>query len=269
MTDTAAHATDRPTKLARDYALHYPVSRPFAWLKAGLRDTFTNPATSLVYGLAVFLGSWGIIVGVLVLDLAHFLLPCLAGFVVIGPALAAGLYQKSEFLTKGRTPGWREVFLVKPGAAGQIFFIGVLLLLLMVLWLRTAFLLYALFFGLLPFGGWAATFELVLTTPLGWMLIGVGSAVGSLFAAFGFAISVFSIPMLLNNKIDVFSAMGHSMSIAWNNKSLMIAWGAIVVALSAIGFATGLIGLIVVFPILGHATWYAYQDCAKVIDPAD
>ena len=268
MTESAAKNPTPPTRLARDYALHHPITRPLQWLRRGIHDTFTQPAMSLLYGLAVVLGSWSIIIGVLAFDLAHFLLPCLAGLVVIGPALATGLYQKSELLMKGHKPGWKQVFLIKPGASGQIFFIGIILLMLTVLWLRTAFLLYALFFGLLPFGGWIGTLELVLTTPLGWGLIGVGSAVGGLFAAFAFAISVFSVPLLLNNKIDVFTAMGHSIAAAWHNKALMIAWGAIIVALSALSAFTGLLAMIVVFPVLGHATWHAYQDCASVLRPA-
>ena len=90
------------------------------------------------------------------------------------------------------------------------------------------------------------------------MLI-VGTAVGGLFAAFSFAISAFSIPMLLDERIDALTAMGTSMALVWNNLPVMLAWGAIVLALFVLGLATGLLGLIVVFPLLGHATWHAYR----------
>jgi uncharacterized membrane protein len=82
---------------------------------------------------------------------------------------------------------------------------------------------------------------------------------GGLFAAFSFAISVFSIPMLLDEPTDAFTAMGMSISRVWNNRPVMIAWGVIVLALTAIGLLTAMIGLIVVFPLLGHATWHAYK----------
>jgi uncharacterized membrane protein len=87
----------------------------------------------------------------------------------------------------------------------------------------------------------------------------VGSAVGGLFAAFSFAISAVSIPMLLNEQVDAFTAMGTSTALVWNNLPVMLTWGAIVVVLFLISLATGLVGLIIVFPILGHGTWHAYR----------
>ena len=87
----------------------------------------------------------------------------------------------------------------------------------------------------------------------------VGTVVGGLFAAFSFAISTFSIPMLLDQKTDAFTAMGTSISMVWNNLPVMIAWGVIVLALFLLCVATGLLGLIVVFPLLGHATWHSYE----------
>jgi uncharacterized membrane protein len=87
----------------------------------------------------------------------------------------------------------------------------------------------------------------------------VGSVVGGVFAAFSFAISTFSIPMLLDEDVDAFTAMGTSISLVWNNLQVMIAWGGIVLALFLASVATGLVGLIITFPLLGHATWHAYK----------
>ncbi len=136
----------------------------------------------------------------------------------------------------------------------------------MLLWTRAAVLLYALFFGMLPFAGYDEIMHALLKTPPGWALLFVGTLVGGLFAAFSFAISVFSIPMLLNERTDALTAMGSSMALVWNNLGPMLVWGAIVLALTAIGIATGLTGLIVVFPVLGHATWHAYTAVRR--DPA-
>src|SRR3546814_2578948 len=88
---------------------------------------------------------------------------------------------------------------------------------LMLLWMRAAVLLYALFFGLLPFPGLDDILTVLVTQPAGWALIVVGSLVGGLFAAFSFAISAFSIPMLLNERTDALTAMGTSMALVWNN----------------------------------------------------
>ncbi len=143
-------------------------------------------------------------------------------------------------------------------SGGQVAFIGVILLLLIVLWMRAAVLIYALFFGLIPFEGLGATTE-ILSTPVGMALFGVGTFVGGLFAAFAFAISVFSIPMLLEEDTDAFTAMGISMALVWNNLSVMLTWAAIVLALFILSCVTGFVGLIIAFPVLGHSTWHAYH----------
>lgn len=135
----------------------------------------------------------------------------------------------------------------------------------MLLWMRSAVLLYALFYGLTPFPGLSEVIGLLFTTTTGWALVIVGSLVGGLFAAFAFAISVFGIPMLLNERTDALTAMGTSMAMVWNNLSVMLTWGAIVVALSALGVLTGLVGLIIVFPVLGHGTWHAYKAVRRQV----
>ena len=103
---------------------------------------------------------------------------------------------------------------------------------------------------------------MLFTTQVGWAMLIVGSAVGGLFAAFSFAISAFSIPMLLDERVDALTAMGTSMALVWNNLPVMLTWAAIVLALISVGLATGLLGLIVVFPVLGHGTWHAYRAVA-------
>jgi uncharacterized membrane protein len=100
---------------------------------------------------------------------------------------------------------------------------------------------------------------MLFTTPEGWAMLLVGSVVGALFAGFSFAISAFSIPMLLNERVDALTAMGSSVALVWNNLPVLLVWGGIVLALFLFSLATGLIGLIVVFPVLGHGTWHAYR----------
>jgi uncharacterized membrane protein len=148
---------------------------------------------------------------------------------------------------------------VKAKAGGQVLFIGVILTLLMLLWMRAAVIVYALFFGLRPFPGLDHVAQMLFTTPTGWAMLLVGSVVGGLFAAFSFAISTFSVPMLLDQDVDAFTAMGTSISMVFRNLPVMIAWGVIVLVLSLLGVVTGLLGLIVVFPLLGHATWHSYK----------
>jgi len=127
------------------------------------------------------------------------------------------------------------------------------------LWMRAAVIVYALFFGLRPFPGLDHVAEMLFTTPTGWAMLLVGSVVGGLFAAFSFAISTFSVPMLLDQDVDAFTAMGTSISMVFRNLPVMFTWGVIVLALFLVSVATGLLGLIVVFPLLGHATWHSYK----------
>jgi uncharacterized membrane protein len=125
--------------------------------------------------------------------------------------------------------------------------------------MRAAVLIYALFFGLTPFPGLDNVASMLFTTGTGWAMLLVGSICGGVFAAFAFAISTFSVPMLLDEETDAFTAMGTSISLVWSNLPVMMAWGAIVLALFLASVATGLLGLVIAFPVLGHATWHAYK----------
>jgi uncharacterized membrane protein len=229
------------------------------WLAAGWRDFKVDPAASIGYGLLVFLVSVITVVGIFVLRRDYILLPAFAGFMVVGPVIGIGLYEKSRRIEEGRPVNlWNMVF-VRPESGGQILFAGVLLLGLTLLWMRAAVILYALFFGLRPFPGLDHIVPMLFTTEIGWAMLVVGGAVGGLFAAFAFAISAFSIPMLLSERTDALTAMGTSMALVWNNLPVMLTWAAIMLALIFVGIVTGLLGMIVVFPVLGHGSWHAYR----------
>lgn len=243
---------------AIDRKRHLPLSAPFDWLAAGWKDMMTAPAASLVYGLGVAAVSALIVAGIVLLGWGHILFPALAGFFVFGPALATGLYEKSRRIAAGEPVSLGAMIWPHRGTGYHILFVGTILLMLVMLWIRAAVLLYALFWGLKPFPGLDQIVQTLLVDPNGWALIGVGTLVGGLFAALSFAISAFSVPMLLDRKLDAFTAMGLSMTLTWHNLAVMLVWGAIVLALSLIGVLTAFIGFIVIFPLLGHATWHAY-----------
>ena len=246
------------------YARHLPLSRVFDWLGAGWRDLWTYPFMSLAYGLGVFLATILTLWTLVSFGWDYILFPALSGLVVIGPVLAAGLYDKSQALAAGEPPSLGRSLRVRPRSGGQVFFIGLLLSLVMLLWMRAAVLIYALFFGYRPFPGIDHIVELLLTTPPGWAMIATGTVVGGLFAALGFAISVFSVPMMLSEQRDAVTAMGLSMTMVWNNIHIMVAWGALVLVLLILCGVTALLGLIVIFPLLGHATWHAYREIRGV-----
>jgi uncharacterized membrane protein len=237
----------------------YAPGTAFRWLAAGWHDLLVQPAASLIYGFIVFLVSAVIVGGLFAFGWDYILFPAFAGFMVVGPIVAIGLYEKSRQVASGGPVSLARMIFVRPASGGQVLFTGVLLCLLMLLWMRAAVIIYALFFGLRPFPGLEHIAPMLFTTPVGGVMVIVGSVVGAVFAAFSFAISVFSIPMLLEERVDALTAMGMSMALVWNNRPVMLTWGAIVLALFLVSLATGLLGLIVAFPVLGHGTWHAYR----------
>lgn len=242
---------------------HLPATEGLRWLRAGWRDFLVEPASSLSYGIGVFVLSVAFIWTLVEFGRDYILFPALAGFMIVAPFLAIGLYEKSRAIRSHHAGGFWQMVQVRPRAGAQVFYAGLLLCLLMLLWNRSAVLLWALFFGVSPFPGLDNIAAILVYTPYGWTMLLAGTLIGGLFAAFAFAISVFAVPMLLDRRVDALTAMGTSMRLVWNNVRPMIGWGTIILVSFAICVATGLLGMIVIFPVLGHATWHAYEAIAK------
>lgn len=259
LSETSGVERTRDVRMQR----HLPLLVGLTWLASGWRDLVRQPLLSLLYGLGVAVASAIFVALLVTLEYDYILFPALAGFLIVGPLLGVGLYVKSRALEAGKAVTLGEMLFVKLNSGAQIFFATLLLCLLTLLWMRAAVLLYALFFGVTPFPGLPHIVELLVNEPMGWAMLIVGTAVGGLFASFAFAISAFSIPMLLDRKTDALTAMGTSMALVWNNMAPMIAWGAIILFLCIIGLATFLLGFIVIFPLLGHASWHAYRMVAE------
>ena len=222
------------------------------WLRAGRADFRASPLRSTAYGVAFFVLSWGVIGALWLTGLEWMLLPAVAGALLVGPVVAVGLYQISREIEEGEGS--------QIAAPGQIALVGGVLMILFLTWIRSATIIFALFFGLKPFPGFLETLSTLFLTVEGIGLITVGSLVGGLFAGLTFAITAYSIPMLVREDIDAFTAMGRSFAASVNNIGLTIRWGAVITALTLIGFATGLVGMIVIFPLLGFATWHGYRS---------
>ncbi|WP_299958490.1 DUF2189 domain-containing protein [uncultured Roseobacter sp.] len=225
------------------------------WLNLAVSDLKRRPIAAVCYGIALCAAGWVTLLLLWHFNLEWALLPILAGGMLVGPLATIGLYGMSR---GGQDAGTAEV-----ASPEQIILIGIILMVFALAWIRAATLIFAIFFGLLPFAGFVETMATLLSSPQGIATIVVGSVFGGLFAALGFAISVFSIPMLVDRKIDCFSAMGLSFNATTHNFRLMISWAAVVCAGILIGLLTGLLGLIIIFPLLGFATWHAYCDLFK------
>ncbi|MFV0336536.1 MAG: DUF2189 domain-containing protein [Tropicimonas sp.] len=251
-----------PTRPISPYARSLEPSVAKDWLRAGWRDVKAAPWPSLAYGLFLTLMSYLTLWVLYASQLLYLALPAVSGFLIVGPFLALGLYEKSRRLAAGQSASLGEMLGFRAASGAQLAYAGLLLGLLILFWLRAADLLYALFFGLTPFPGAGDALANVFTTFRGWGLIVTGSLVGGLFAAFAFAISVFSAPMLMSRKTDALTAMGVSFVMTVQNLKLMLAWGALVALALIVALLTGFLGLIVIFPVLGHGTWHAYAAIA-------
>jgi len=253
-----------PLPITKRWSRNLTPASAFQWLALGWQDFRTSPGASIAYGTLIFLLSAIIVGGLFRFGLDYILFPALAGFMVVGPILAVGPYAKSRSIAAGEPVSLMRMIFVHPASGPQIMFTGVLLCLLMQVWMRAAVIIYALFFGLVPFPGLAHIAPMLFATPTGWAMLIVGGAVGALFAAFSFAISAFSIPMQLEQRTDALTAMGSSLALVWHNLPAMLTWAAIMLVLVLFSVATGLLGLIVVFPVLGHGTWHAYRSVQPI-----
>ncbi|UTW55707.1 DUF2189 domain-containing protein [Kordiimonas sp. SCSIO 12610] len=261
MSDITVNQENKRPTMAKDFAMDLPITAPFDWLRRGVQDTFTSPISSLAYGFAVFLVSIAFVVALLKFGFSYILFPVIASFMVLGPMVAIGLYGKSRLLALGSQHiTITDMISVKAKSPKALMLVSIVLLFVMTFWLRAAVMIYALFFGLEPFSGVEETINALLFTDTGRIMLLVGSIAGGALAALSFSLSAFSLPMLMNEKKDTMTAMALSVVIAWMNKPVAFLWGTIVLGFFLLSFATGFLGLIVIFPILGHATWHAYTD---------
>ncbi len=244
------------------FARHLPARAAFGWLAHGWADLRADPGPSLAYGAFLVALSWALLYALHAAGLLYLALPAVSGFLIVGPFLAIGLYEKSRRRAEGGRAGLADMVALRPASGAQLAYAGLFLGLLVLFWLRAANLLYALFFGLTPFPGAEHALTNAFTTPRGWTLIATGTLVGGLFAAFAFAVSVFSVPLLVSTRRDALTAMGMSFAMTVQNLRPMLAWGAIVTAGLAVSALTGLVGLVIVFPVLGHGTWHAWKAIA-------
>jgi len=226
-----------------------PPGAPFRWLAAGWRDMKAAPGQSLGWGLLVLGISWLVSLVALWLGSWVMLLSLLSGFVFIGPLLAIALYAVSWQLEAGRVPTFDRSVAAARARLGDSMVFALILLVIFLVWARAGSMVHVFF----PVESRPQTLQLV-------RFLAIGSAVGSIFAAITFAASAFSLPMLMDRQADTVTAVVSSVNATLRNKPAMAVWLALIVVLTGIGFATAFVGLVVLFPLLGHAAWHAYRD---------
>jgi uncharacterized membrane protein len=234
--------------------------RPWAWLAAGWKDFLAAPGFGLLYGLMFTLGGAGLTLLFWWLDIFWSILPLAAGFMLVAPVLAVGLYETSRRLESGGSVRAADAFGAWWRYVPRLAPMGLVLTLFLMAWARFAQIVFALFFsGNPPRPEPAYVVDLFLSpTSIPFLLI--GCAIGGVLAAFVFAISVVSIPVMMDRDINVVSAIGLSLATVKRNFWVMALWAWLIVLFAGAGIATLYLGLMVTLPILGHATWHAYRD---------
>lgn len=233
-------------------------------IKLALRQGFEDfgAARSDVLFLCLFYPLAGLLLAWLTFgyDTVHLLFPLASGFALVGPVAAVGLYEMSRRREQGRAPAWGDAFgvLASP-SLGAIAAVAILLFGLFFLWLGAAQAIFALTLGELPPMGMMEFFGTVFSTTSGLVMLAVGVAVGAVFAGVAFALSVMSLPLLIDRKVGVGTALATSVRAVAENPRPMAQWAALVVAGLVLGALPLFLGLIVVLPVLGHATWHLYR----------
>lgn len=228
-------------------------------------EDFKAKPSHLVF-LALIYPIAGVLLGQLTVsyDIIPLLFPLIAGFALLGPFAAIGLYEISRRREKGIDSSWGHAFaILRSPSISQIALLGAMLTGLFVAWMISAWLIYRGLLGL-PAGASAGDFaRAVLTSFDGWVMIVVGNAVGLLFAIAAFAISVVSFPLIIDRRVDAATAIKTSIAAVEANPRVMTIWGLMIVGLLVLGSLPVLVGLVVVMPVLGHASWHLYR---KVVE---
>jgi len=224
------------------------VTAPLGWLRAGWNDFRRSPGPSLVFGVALVLLSWLLALAAWTFGGLFVLIGLVSGFIFVGPVIALAMYSVSRQLEQGHKPNLGHCLFEGRRNLANEALMGLVLMVVLLLWARAASMVHVFF----PVDSGELADVLVF--------LAIGSAVGSVFALIVFSATAFSLPMIMDRQVDMITAVITSVNAVLRNKGAMALWAGIIVAGLALGFATTFIGLAVVIPVIGYATWHGYRD---------
>jgi uncharacterized membrane protein len=228
-------------------------------LRRGLRDFARAPLYGLFFGGVYAVGGVAIYLFLLVYDAPWMIIPIGIGFPLIGPFVAAGLYEVSRRLAAGAPLSWKAVLVtVFRQRERQLGWMAFVVLFIFWIWLYQARILLAIFMGFSAPSSLEKFLQVVVSTQSGLTFLAVGTLVGLVLALILFSTTVFAIPMLLDTEIDFVTATLTSIRGVLASPLPMLGWGLVVTAATLVALAPIFLGLLVVLPVLGHATWHLY-----------
>lgn len=268
---SAAHVDDKYTHPLHDksdpywFGDHPPpfirsvtVDQSARWLARGWQDVWASPAVSLSYGLMFVIAAYLIVFGLQALGMESLILPLTAGFMLIGPLAAVGLYDVSQRHTSGEPITFIHALDTFRKRSGPLMLVGFTLMLMLMVWILVALLIFAAFYHSSP-PTIGMFFTDMLTAPQAPAFILVGTVAGAIIAAMVFTISAVSLPMIIDRNVSPIYAMAVSVRAVLHNWRVMIGWAVMIALVTGFGMATFFIGLIIALPVIGHATWHSYK----------
>ena len=237
-----------------------------AAFSAGVGDFIRAPLFGLFFGGFYALGGLLAVAFAVKFDMHYMIYPLAIGFPLVGPFIAVGLYEVSRCLQEGRKLTWGGVLTTVWRQKGrELSIMAFVTLFIMWMWMYQVRLLVALFLGFKSFSTFGAFIDIVLNTGDGLRFLVVGHIVGAVLYTLLFSVTIVSIPLLLDREVDFVTAIITSIKSVVTNPLVMLAWGLFVLILTGLALAPAFLGLFIVLPVLGHATWHLYQ---KVAEPA-
>lgn len=235
------------------------IEMPFVWLGRGWADFIRTPALSFAHGTIYTVVGFILVIGLHLMEMEYLIYPLTAGFILVGPIIAIGMYDIARRYDFGLQPRPGKCFTAWRHNGYHVMTAGFIFVVFAMIWSRIAVLSFVLSF---PYIG--LNLEAILNTVLfsweGWVFLAVGTALGATMAAVAFVFGVVSLPMMLDRKVDIFTAALVSFLVVRKNKGAMLTWAILIVIFIGAGLASAYIGLAVTLPLIAFASWHAYRD---------